>query len=109
MLHALCSAGSITWCLCFRKISTVIQNIQKMRGLQDPLVHQKDHQLINNNDGEDFLFLFDLLSHTCGIESTLRVLTHSDVLFHEIFKPNLHPKQHLVLEEDRLNIRYRAV
>ena len=76
-----------------------------MRGKQDPLIHRKDHQLINN-EGEDFLFLFDLLSHTCGIESTLRVLTHSDVQFYEIFKPNLHPTQSLTLEEDRLQISW---
>jgi hypothetical protein len=32
--------------------------------------------------GKDFLFLFDLLAHTCGLESTLRVLTHSDETFY---------------------------
>jgi hypothetical protein len=33
--------------------------------------------VLEPRDGKDFLFLFDLLAHTCGLESTLRVLTHS--------------------------------
>ena len=39
--------------------------------------------------GKDFLFLFDLLSHTAGIESTLRVLTHADDTFRQICLPKL--------------------
>ena len=52
------------------------------------------------------MFLFDLLAHTCGIESTLRVLTHSENQFYDIFKPNLHPTQHLNVEEDRLGVSW---
>ena len=63
-------------------------------------------QLVNEDDGRDFLFLFDLLAHTCGIESTLRVLTHSENQFYDIFKPNLHPTQHLNVEEDRLGVSW---
>ena len=55
-------------------------------------------------DGDDFLFLFDLLSHYCGIESTLRVLTNSDIQFHDIFRPNFNFES-LLLEEDRLKVR----
>ena len=65
--------------------------------------HPKGFQL-GYKDGEDFMFLFDLISHTCGIESTLRVLTHSDMDFFEMFKPNLNEDQ-LALEEDRLRVR----
>ena len=105
LLHGLCSMGSIVWCIWFRNITTLITEIQEMRVKQDTLVSSnQDHQLLVA--GQDFLFLFDLLAHSCGFESTLRVLTHSDAQFHEIFKPNLHPKKHLILEEDRVNISW---
>lgn len=58
----------------------------------------------DTKDGKDFLFLFDLLAHTSGLESTLRVLTHSDEKFYEICKPNMDLREHLILEEDKLKI-----
>ena len=60
--------------------------------------------VLGGREGKDFLFLFDLLAHTCGLESTLRVLTHSDEKFYEICKPNLELKEHITLEEDKLKI-----
>ena len=60
--------------------------------------------IVDKHDGEDFLFLFDLLAHTCGLESTLRVLTHSDEKFHEICKPRFNILDHLELEEDKLKV-----
>ena len=56
--------------------------------------------------GQDFLFLFDLLAHTCGLESTLRVLTHSDDTFYEICKPNVDIVDKVVLEEDKLKVKW---
>ncbi|CAB4068164.1 unnamed protein product [Lepeophtheirus salmonis] len=55
----------------------------------------------------DFLFLFDLLAHTCGIESTLRVLTHSDDNFYETCRPKIDTTTDLTLEEDKLKIVWR--
>ena len=61
--------------------------------------------IVGKQDGEDFLFLFDLLAHSCGLESTLRVLTHSDDKFYEICKPRFDIKDNLTLEEDKLKVR----
>ena len=60
--------------------------------------------LVEKQEGEDFLFLFDLLAHSCGLELTLRVLTHSDEKFYEICKPKFDIKDDLELEEDRLKV-----
>ena len=44
---------------------------------------------LDTGQGKDFLFLFDLLSHTSGIEATLRVLTHADETFKRICVPQV--------------------
>ena len=44
---------------------------------------------LDTGQGKDFLFLFDLLSHTSGIEATLRVLTHADETFRRICVPQV--------------------
>ena len=61
----------------------MIRNIQSKRasGKQSTL---KRKLLSTMDEGKDFLFLFDLLAHTCGLESTLRVLTHSDDTFYQV-------------------------
>ena len=104
VMHVVCSFCVLIWCKYFRAITKLIIDIQSMRLHQDALVKINENPLMSQ--GEDFLFLFDLLSHSCGVESTLRVLTHSDADFHEIFKPNIHPSNHLSLEEDRLKIMW---
>ncbi len=63
--------------------------------------------VVSKQDGEDFLFLFDLLAHTCGLESTLRVLTHSDETFYELCRPKFDPGDSLELEEDKLKVSWR--
>ena len=67
-----CSSGSILWCLFFRSVTRLLQTIESMKRDRGTLVC-----VLEPRDGKDFLFLFDLLAHTCGLESTLRVLTHS--------------------------------
>ena len=42
--------------------------------------------------GKDFLFLFDLLAHTSGLESTLRLLTYADADFQNMCQPRLIPQ-----------------
>ena len=101
-IHGLLSIGAIIWCWRFRAVTNLLKTIEKMRkSMWEPgLASQSD-------GGKDFLFLFDLLAHTCGLESTLRVLTHSDETFHDICRPNLDPREHLLLEEDKLKISWK--
>ena len=62
--------------------------------------------VVKAHEGQDFLFLFDLLSHSCGLESTLRVLTHSDDNFYKICRPNFRIEDHLKVEEDKVKISW---
>lgn len=78
----ICSFVSIIWCARFRSISRLLQQLKRSQG-------SKDTDLVKDDSGQDFLFLFDLLAHTAGIESTLRVLTHADESFHDICLPVL--------------------
>ena len=98
-LHTICSIIAIVWCLYLRSVTNLIDTIEaeKGDGSSDGCSRLKD------SPGEDFLFLFDLLAHTCGLESTLRVLTHSDQTFHEICKPIYDPTR-LHVEEDKLQV-----
>ena len=98
MFHALLSLGAIIWCFKFRAVSNLLKKIEAMRSAwETDLTNQE-------NGGMDFLFLFDLLAHNCGLEATLRVLTHSDENFHEICRPHV-PKV-VVREEDKLKIAW---
>ena len=46
-------------------------------------LHYVDHP------GKDFLYLFDLLAHTSGVESTLRVLTYADQELQQLCLPRI--------------------
>jgi hypothetical protein len=94
--HGVLSIGAIIWCWKFRAVTNLLKNIEGLRSIWEP---GQD----TCSQGRDFLFLFDLLAHNCGLEATLRVLTHSDDNFYEICKPTLHTK---VLEEDKLKISW---
>lgn len=98
-LHLLLSLGAIVWCFGFRSVSKLLTTIENTRKEWEP-------SIVSKQDGSDFLFLFDLLAHSCGIESTLRVLTHSDDTFYEICRPNMASPQDLQLEEDKLKITW---
>lgn len=100
VLHLLMSLGAMVWCWKFRPISRLLQTIKES---QD----ESELEVIKEDDGEDFLFLFDLLSHSCGIECTLRVLTHSDDTFYRICRPKINWKSHLKLEEDRVKVTWK--
>ena len=99
LMHCLLSVGAIIWCFKFRAVSNLLKKIEAMRSAWETDLTNED------GGGMDFLFLFDLLAHNCGLESTLRVLTHSDDNFHEICRPNA-PKI-VVREEDKLKISWR--
>lgn len=83
-----------------RSVTSLLRTIESMKRDRVTAVVS----VLGGREGKDFLFLFDLLAHTCGLESTLRVLTHSDEKFYEICKPNLELKDNILLEEDKLKI-----
>lgn len=80
-LVCICSTGSLVWCIFFRSVSRLLDKIEKAHPDWDIDIEQWE--------GKDFLFLFDLLSHSSGIESTLRVLTHADDTFRRICLPKV--------------------
>ena len=98
--HGTLSLGALIWCWKFRDVSSLLRKIDKMRRSEwEPSLNGEE------GGGKDFLFLFDLLAHNCGLESTLRVLTHSDDYFYEICKPNL-DENCLLVEEDKLKVSW---
>ncbi len=99
-LHAILSFAAILWCLYGRPVTNLLNTIEAMRKEGE----SNSVRRLRDASGEDFLFLFDLLSHSCGLESTLRVLTHSDETFYEICKPNIDMTDKLEVEEDKLKV-----
>ena len=99
ILHLICSFIAILWCLFFRSITNLLKTIENEKG-DDTSSFRK----IQNISGKDFFFLFDLLAHSCGLESTMRVLTHSDETFYKICKPEFDQISGLELEEDKLKV-----
>lgn len=90
-----CSAGSIVWCLFLRSISSLLKKIKRS--------NIECNITLEPEQGKDFLFLFDLLSHSSGIESTLRVLTHADDNFRELCQPKVEEDK-VKVEEDKLKV-----
>ena len=52
-------------------------------------VNQDIVQGLVDSPGSDFLFLFDLIAHTCGTAATLRVLSFSAPSFYTFCQPIL--------------------
>ncbi len=97
-LHLACSVTAILWCLFNRPVTNLLKTIESI---------QKGGSFKRLKDkGKDFLFLFDLLAHSCGLESTLRVLTHSDEVFYDICKPTVDITDSLSREEDKLMVTF---
>ena len=91
----------------YRMVTNLLNTIEAMRSEGGSLTAPNgSNTKLKDASGEDFLFLFDLLAHSCGLESTLRVLTHSDETFYEICKPNIDEFDKLELEEDKLKIKW---
>jgi hypothetical protein len=57
-------------------------------------------------EGEDFLFLFDLIAHTCGLPATLRVLSYTAPKFERLCQPVVMPDRDLVLTETSLSVSW---
>ncbi len=77
-----CSIGSLFWFLRGRVVSDMLQKIEKMT---------PEETIFGKEKGQDFIFIFDLLAHTSGVESTLRVLSHADENFRRICQPRIQP------------------
>ena len=79
-IHTLTSVCSLIWSIEFfglRRITSIINSLKK-----------EDKGLIESR-GSDFLFLFDLVAHSCGQPSTLRVLSYTAPTFAELCQPTL--------------------
>ena len=85
-------------------MSNLLNTIQNLK--KESSLHSSSLRKLKDAAGDDFLFLFDLLAHSCGLESTLRVLTHSDNTFYDICKPKIDITDHLDLREDQLTIKW---
>ena len=98
------SVVAITWSLYFRSVTNLYSTIESMRNSSNG--GSLGSNGLKDATGEDFLFLFDLVAHSCGLEATLRVLTHSDATFYEICKPTIDLTHQLELEEDKLKVKF---
>jgi len=61
---------------------------QKLSSLKRGMLLPRKRGLVES-PGKDFLFLFDLIAHTCGISATLRVLSFSAHSFEEFCQPRI--------------------
>ena len=129
-----CSICSITWCIWFRNISKLLEKIAQYHvertgaksaekisnggsglAMNDLAQSQNlvdddswDIDIDVTETGKDFLFLFDLLAHTAGMESTMRVLTHADDTFRKICLPKLKTSEDSIkVFEDKLKIKWK--
>ena len=75
-----CSAGSLIWFMYYRSISSMAESFKQLF---------KEECSFETTTGKDFFFLFDLLAHSSGFESTLRVITHADDTFKLICQPRI--------------------
>ena len=74
-----------------RKISNIVEELD-----------QKDEQPLRSK-GSDFLFLFDLIANSCGLPSTLRVLSYTDKEFLNLCQPKL---THKIMTETSLKLMW---
>ena len=98
-LVLICCLGSLIWSTFFRSVSKLLEKIEGNKIDWDVELEK--------NEGEDFLFLFDLLAHTSGIEATLRVLTHADETFRKICLPKLTLSEQVKVEEEKLKVYWK--
>ena len=93
-LHALVSTISLVWSIKImrlRRISSIIDSLKKSKHIEG-LVESK---------GQDFLFLFDLVAHSCGQPATLRVLSYTAPTFAELCQPKLQP---IIMTENSIRV-----
>ena len=82
VVHVINSCGSIFWTSNiskWRRITSLIDSLRRS---------EKNHHLVESK-GKDFLFLFDLVAHTCGQPATLRVLSFTAPAFADLCQPEV--------------------
>ena len=103
VVYALCCVGCLVFCLGFRPVTNFIFSVCSLseviaNGTQNGKKHvslwnvesgdlRKFNRENINYPGKDFIFLFDLLAHNYGLESTLKMLSHCDQEFHNLLTP----------------------
>ena len=95
--HILMSVISTFWSLNFsgwRRITSLMTAL-RLRDKSNELIEAK---------GEDFLFLFDLVAHTCGSPATLRVLSFTAPTFANLCQPEL---EALTMTETSIKITWK--
>jgi len=84
LCHIFTSVISIVWSLKIaglRRITSIIDALKKS--------HDETTENLIESKGRDFLFLFDLVAHTCGQPATLRVLSYTAPTFAQLCQPAL--------------------
>jgi hypothetical protein len=97
LFHVIISIISIVW-------SCKRTNLRRITSLMAALRRSdKSSQLIESK-GEDFLFLFDLVAHTCGQPATLRVLSFTAPTFANLCQPE---NVNITMTETSLKITWK--
>ena len=65
-----------------------------------------EKEVLVKREGEDFLFLFDLIAHTCGLPATLRVLSYTAPKFERLCQPVVNLERDLELTETSVRVSW---
>ena len=128
VFHVLMNICSVVWALPvigLRRITSLIEDLQyesrsiclqkaanRKLGIKDIETGEStasyENTIISNplleSEPDDFLFLFDLIAHTCGKSATLRVLSYSAPSFEDLCKPKI---TNLSMTEDTLKVEWQ--
>ena len=122
VFHILVNICSVVWAhpvIGLRRISALIMDLQQTIGSLNKAAKRKlgmkdletgtntlrniDNPLLES-EADDFLFLFDLIAHTCGKSATLRVLSYTAPSFEKLCKPEI---SNVIMTEDSLKIEWK--
>ena len=95
--HMLTSLISLVWSIKMTKLRRITSIISGLRE------SNKEGGVVESR-GEDFLFLFDLVAHSCGQPATLRVLSYTAPTFYELCKPEL---EDVIMTESSIKISWK--
>lgn len=95
--HMLTSLISLTWSIKLTKLRRITSIISGLREMN------KDGGVVESR-GEDFLFLFDLVAHSCGQPATLRVLSYTAPTFYELCKPEV---EDVIMTESSIKLSWK--
>ena len=96
--HILTSLISLVWSIKLTKLRRITSIVSGLREMN------KEGGGVVESRGEDFLFLFDLVAHSCGQPATLRVLSYTAPTFYELCKPEL---QDVVMTESSIKLSWK--